>query len=200
MRLGSNVGKPFLKKYCLRATPTLTNDSDIVSDNTIWNYILGICPDILSGILSASILTFFLASSLAFSLAFYSGILSGLLFWHSICHSIWHLFWHSFWHLFWHSIWHSICHSIWHLFWHSLWRGHCPLRSGDRRSRPAVPTDEGERRRGEKEKWEEAGKFVIKSRDHHLAGAEKNYHLGMVIEPIYGDLDYYWVWHIIIYP
>ena len=135
-------------------------------------------------------------SILAFSLAFYSGILSAILsgIYSDILSGIFSgipsgiLFWHS------------ICHSIWHLFWHSLWRGHCPLRSGDRRSRPAVPTDEEERRRGEKEKWEEAGKFVIKSRDHHLAGAEKNYHLGMVIEPIYGDLDYYWVWHIIIYP
>ena len=69
--------KPVFKKYCLRATPTLTHDSDIVSDNTIWNYILGICPDILSAILSgiySDILSDILSGVLS---GISSGILSG---------------------------------------------------------------------------------------------------------------------------
>ena len=106
----------------------------------------------------------------------YSGIFSGILsdsFWYSI----WHLFWHSFWHLFcgsiWHFIWHSILHSIQHLvnrFWHSLWHGHCRTSTASRSRCPAVPTVIWSLQ--EEEEEEEA--TLIKSRDLHLAGGEKD--------------------------
>ena len=66
--------------------------------------------------------------------------------------STWHPFWRSFWHSIWHMFWHSIWHSMWHLalakrsrsaHWHlalALGARQCPLRSGPRGWRPAVPT------------------------------------------------------------
>ena len=100
-----------------------------------------------------------------------SDILSGWhLFWHTFWHIFWHcswhsfylassLFWHSIWHSFWHILWHSIWHSFWHLFWHSLWR------LAEVRPCPRLQEEK------EEEKEETT---LIKSRDHHLAGGEKD--------------------------
>ena len=65
-------------------------------------------------------------------------------------------FCHAFWHSIWHMFRHAIKHSIWHLFWHSIWHlalsvkvQQCPLRSGARGWKLAVPEERGLLGRGE---------------------------------------------------
>ena len=139
--------------------------------------------------------------SIIFYLTIYCGILSGIysdtlsgilpdnLLWHSIWHYIWHsiltfflavyvtfysdiisgsisdiLFRHSFWHLCWHSLWHGPFRAVPSEIWCLRFRtgsAHWDL--------DWLRKDEEDEEKEEKEKV-----TLMKSRDPHLAGREKD--------------------------
>ena len=92
------------------------------------------------------------------------------------------LFWRSIWHLFWHSVWPSFWHSLWHVFESRRTPQHlklaiwCPAltpQCSRRRGVKAASQKEGQGRNEGRKEGRKGVAPLLKSRDPHLAGGEK---------------------------